>query len=199
MALILLRHTRVDAPAGLCYGWHDVALLAPPQPSFDDVQAALQALLARLGLKLAEVHSSPLQRAALLAQHLAEAHAARLTTDARWRELSFGEWEGRRWDFIDRAQSDPWAEDPLHRAPPGGETLATLAERVRAARDGLRDAASRPGEAVLAVGHAGPMRVLLADALGLPLYPPVERSLDFGGLLALRPTRDGWCLAEEMP
>lgn len=71
--------------------------------------------------------------------------------DPRLLELDFGAWEGRPWDAIPRSESDPWAVDPVNRAPPGGEPFATLHARVAAVL------ATVLAGAVL-VCHAGPIR-----------------------------------------
>lgn len=198
MSLILLRHTVVDLPPGTCYGQLDAPLRVPHHPPWDGVTRRLRALLQRHGLRLRRVVSSPLQRAWQLA--CAQAEAAGLPppeSDPRWMELNFGAWEGRRWDVIPRHESDPWAQDYHHRAPPGGETHAALAARVHAALDALAHDAAEPQSAVLVVAHAGPIRVALGRAQGLPVQQLPDTPLDFGGLchLQARPGR-GWQLAE---
>lgn len=200
MALILARHTRVDLAAGTCYGQADVPLRQPHDPPFDAVGRRLGELLARIGgdTRVVQVVSSPLRRARLLADHLSRDLGLPTVTDPRWMELHFGAWEGRRWDDIPRAESDPWAEDTLHRAPPGGETQNALIERVRAALAALHPSARQPGDAVLVVAHAGPLRVALGSAQGwVPSADPQQApvTLDFGGLTWLDPLPDGgWAL-----
>jgi alpha-ribazole phosphatase len=181
MRLVLLRHTRTAAPAGTCYGQSDVALAEPHDPPFEQVQAWLQAA----GLAPDRLVASPLRRCRELAQHLARALGLSLRLDGRWMELGFGDWEGRPWPAIDRRQSDPWAADPWHRAPPGGETLAALTQRVHAAMDEPAD----EGGCALVVCHAGPMRVALARARGLPTGQHPEQALPFGGVVQLQGRR----------
>lgn len=142
---IALRHPRPAAAPGLCYGRLD---LAPGPDAAAEIAAALAATP-----PAAAVVSSPARRARALADALAARDGLAVTVDARWQELDFGAWEGRPWTAIDRAESDPWAEDPVHRAPPGGERFADLAARVAAAC-----AALAPGAVV--VTHAGPIRAL---------------------------------------
>jgi alpha-ribazole phosphatase len=190
MELILVRHPEVDLPAGTCYGQADVAMRAPMAPPLDQVRAALAA-----HEPLTALAGSPLQRARGLAQALSVALACPLwPADARWMELDFGSWEGRPWSAIPRAESDPWAEDPLHRAPPGGESLAMLATRVHAAMDAAADAlAAAGGERLAVVAHAGPIRIARARALGHDIRqaadPALAHPLPFGGLTPLRATR----------
>ena len=84
-------------------------------------------------------------------------------------EGAFGEWEGLtfaqvmgRWpDLMARWLSDPDV------APPGGESLRQLYDRVGAALAELR--ASYAGARVVAVGHVGSIRALTIRALGAPL------------------------------
>ena len=190
MDLILLRHTRVAAPPGTCYGQWDVPLWLPPEPSFADVARRLAALCAQLG-PVQRLISSPLQRATELADSLALALGCRWAPDPRWMELNFGAWEGRPWHDIPRAQSDAWAADYHHLSPPGGETHAALVARVMAAAhdavqgDPQRALSPAPGPCVV-VTHAGPMRCLWAAAQGLPVHQQPELSLDFCGLMWLR-------------
>jgi len=198
MALILLRHTRVDLPPGTCYGQLDAPLLQPADPPFETVAAQLRQ---RLAGPLTRLVSSPLQRARQLAAHLAAQLAEPLQIDARWQELHFGRWEGRHWDDIPRHESEPWTADVHHRAPPGGETHAALSARVHAAMDDCAEAA-RQGT-VLVVCHAGPMRVALARAQGLGLAQQFALSLPFGGWVALQPQHAGdrphWQLEDTAP
>ena len=185
MELILVRHPEVAVAAGTCYGQADVPLRLPMRPAV----AELLGPLLDAG-PVCRVVSSPLQRAQRPAQALAEALGCPLSTDPRWMELAFGDWEGRRWDLIPRHESDPWAEQPEHRAPPGGETLLQLRERVHAAMDALLEA--RPAlQRTLVLCHAGPIRVARARALGVPLREALAHPLPFGGSVVLRAQRAG--------
>lgn len=170
----LLRHPRTLAPAGLCYGRFE-----PPLPP-----GAIDSL-APLCAELRDVRtiiSSPATRCARAAEFLADALGCRLLTDARLLELNFGAWEGLEWANIDRAESDYWSEDPVNRAPPGGETFGALCERVTAA---LADAASHA--APMLVTHAGPIRAAWMHAEGrsfaeaFATQVPFARPLSLGG------------------
>lgn len=183
MELILLRHTQVALPAGHCYGQLDVPLCEPAVPPFAEVLQRLRGLCPQV----AQLHSSPLQRARLLADHLGGQLHLKVQADARWMELDFGEWEGRHWNAIARHESEPWAADYHHVAPPGGETHAALVARVRAALTDLGQSNDGP---VVVVTHAGPMRCALAAALGLPPEQQPDVQLDLGGLMCLAARRD---------
>jgi alpha-ribazole phosphatase len=109
-------------------------------------------------------------------------------------ELSFGAWEGRHWDHIPRSESDPWADDVVHRSPPGGETVTQLRQRVARAMADLAPLSMSMEQVVVVVTHAGPIRVALADDARLaawqdPKTPPPE--LAFGGLNWMSAQADG--------
>lgn len=144
--LILIRHPRTGARPGLCYGRHE-----PPRGAH--TTAAVNRLAAQLARPSA-VTSSPAARCLAPARVLARRFARGLTIDPDWLELDFGAWEGRLWSRIDRAQSDPWALDPLRRSPPGGERFADMLERVGKA---LR----RAPDGAAVVTHAGAIRAAL--------------------------------------
>lgn len=141
--IVMLRHPRPMAPEGLCYGRLD---LAPGAAALTEIAHALAAT------PTAEaVFSSPARRALVLAEALAARDGLPLRSDERLLELDFGTWEGRLWSEIDRAESDHWAEDPAHRAPPGGERFVDLLDRVA-------DILSEVPTGAVIVSHAGPIR-----------------------------------------
>ncbi|MBL8971074.1 MAG: histidine phosphatase family protein [Myxococcales bacterium] len=145
-----VRHAPVDA-AGLCYGRSEVAPRIP-----DDAAAAR--VLALGTWPIAQVWSSPSARCRGPAEQLAAALAAPLTIDERLYELDFGAWEGQRWDTL--AAHDPaalrrWTDDWQAAAPPGGETVADLEQRVRAWWTALAR-----GHDHLLIAHAGVIRAL---------------------------------------
>ncbi|MGB6101493.1 MAG: histidine phosphatase family protein, partial [Comamonas sp.] len=119
MRLWLVRHARVALPEGVCYGASDVAA---------DVQATEAAACQWaecVPLRLVVRHS-PLRRCAQLALSLQALRPdLTLESDARLRELDFGDWEGRPWSAVDREAMDAWLADFAH-ARPGrcGESVA---------------------------------------------------------------------------
>ncbi len=141
--MIFLRHPAAAVAPGTCYGRLDLG----PAPGAEAEIAQALTLLP----PVAAVLSGPARRCRILAERIAARDGVPAVIDDRLQELDFGRWEGRRWDAIDRAESDPWAADPVSVAPPGGETFAALTRRVAAA---LADA---PAEATI-VTHAGVIR-----------------------------------------
>jgi alpha-ribazole phosphatase len=148
VALTLLRHTRPEGGAGVCYGVTDL----PPG-------AELAREARRLAAQLPQVErvvTSPLSRCARLAERLAAARGLVLSVDPRLAELDFGAWEGRRWDDLPRPEIDAWAADLMGARPHGGESVAMLAARAWAALD--------EADGALVVTHMGVIRAALARA-----------------------------------
>ncbi len=166
MELLLIRHTRTAAPEGTCYGRLDVALA--------DTHASDIVNVLRCVRHVDRVFSSPSQRCAQLALALAQRDACPLHYAEALQELNFGAWEGRAWRDVARAQSDPWAEDPWLRAPPGGETEASLWQRVADWRERhLSDShLNELTERIAIIAHGGSLRALRCQLLRLA---PQER------------------------
>lgn len=114
--------------------------------------------------------SSPLQRCARFAEELAGRHALPLAIDDAFREVHFGDWEGRPIAEVWREQGSHvrrFFADPVNAAPPNGEPLQAFEQRVLAGWGTLLQQGR--GEHVLLVAHGGTIRVLLAQVLAMPL------------------------------
>lgn len=96
---------------------------------------------------------------------------------AELREVSFGDWEGKRWAEVEQAFPEEVARyrrEFGQYAPPGGESLTAL--RERAIRVFRRISADHRDRVVAVFSHGGPCRAILAHVLGLD----VTRSRRFG-------------------
>lgn len=119
---------------------------------------------------LAAVYTSPLLRARATAAAIAAPHGLPLRELPLLREMSFGAWEGRLPDEV--RSEDPerfrgWMERPHEVGPPGGEPLGEVRSRALAALAHLREA--HRGETVCVVTHGVVVRMLVLEALGLPV------------------------------
>ena len=166
MQVFLIRHPRPIVGPGICYGRLDVDCHAATA-----VANNLRPLLP----SGTQVFSSPLRRA----RQLAEALSSKIIIDDRLSEINFGEWEGRRWNDIDRKHLDAWAGDVLGFTPPGGESVAALQRRA------LDFAASLKQSDVAIVTHAGVMRPLVGHWRRLPVAEWSQLPFEFGGLVRL--------------
>jgi broad specificity phosphatase PhoE len=150
--LLLVRHGRTDANAqGLVLGHAD-----PPLSGEGREQAA--ALSAKIP-EDARVIASPLLRT----RQTAEAFGRPVEIDPRWIELDYGELDGIPLRDVPPELWREWRADPSF-APPGGESLAALGVRVRAACAELIDEIRERD--VVVVTHVSPIKAAIAWALG---------------------------------
>jgi broad specificity phosphatase PhoE len=166
MRLLLVPHAPTDWNAAERFqGWSDMALSA-----IGKRQAALVAQRLQTE-RIDGCHSSDLRRAVDTAAAIVKQRSLPITTDPRLREMHFGAWEGLTYPEMCRADCQltlAWERDPMQIAPPGGETLAQVAERIAAYRDAVTEGGRPRSRTVLVVGHRGSLRVLLCLELGLP-------------------------------
>lgn len=111
------------------------------------------------------------------------------TIDPRWRELDFGEWEELTHEQCAAAHPErlrAWIEDPALHAPPGGESLEALRQRVD------RALAELPaGDRVLVITHGGPIRHAVARALGAEWRHAARMRISACGITRLSLYPDG--------
>ncbi len=175
MDLYLIRHTRPQIEAGICYGQIEVPLAPTCVEDCAKVAARLPSLEA--------VWTSPQARCRSLAEAIGLRVGVAPVTDERLCELGFGEWEGRRWATIRSDESERWAADYWNVSPPGGETYRDLYERVCLA---LAEILACNAHRVAVVTHAGPIRAALVRGLRLEPRRYPEIKLDYGGINLFR-------------
>ncbi|NNE11464.1 MAG: histidine phosphatase family protein, partial [Ilumatobacter sp.] len=151
--LYLVRHGRTDANAkGLLQGRLD-----PPLDDLGRRQAA--AIAERIG-DVDEIIASPLQRAQETAGYFG---SGAVTTDERWLELAYGEYEGVPVGEVPPEIWQSWRTNAEF-ATKGGESFAELNERVRAACSDLADRLG--GRDIVVVSHVSPIKSAVSWALG---------------------------------
>jgi alpha-ribazole phosphatase len=175
MRLYLIRHPPPAIAPGICYGQTDLALLESVSETAERA-ARLRTVIPTQAL----IFSSPLQRCRVLADALSDAvQSDSVQSDTRLMEMHFGAWEMQSWESIGKDALQRWSSEPLHFAPPGGESVEAL--RVRAVEfcESLRSAAH--SEAVL-VAHAGIVKVLLGHYCALPTAAWLRHSPPYGSV-----------------
>jgi len=178
LTLDLLRHGETELGGGL-RGSLDDALTAA---GWAQMRAAVQGQG-----PWARIVSSPLQRCALFARELGGQLDLPVIFDKDLQELHFGAWEGQSaaalMETDEQALGLFWA-DPYSFTPPEGEPVLEFSQRVRAAVNRLQQAYA--GERVLVVCHGGVMKLLLAQARGLPREQLLQVQVAHGALFELR-------------
>lgn len=114
--------------------------------------------------------TSPLKRCAEFAEELAQAYTLPLQTEAEFKEVSFGLWEGKTADELLETDADEikkYWNDPIETTPPQGENLLDFEQRVIS---GWKNMLTQfEGKHILLISHAGVMRIILCYILGMPL------------------------------
>jgi alpha-ribazole phosphatase len=161
----LVRHGQVaDGHTDRYHGNNDIGLSDNGVRQFEDLAAQLA------GVDLAGIYASDLTRALTGAQIINRGREAPLQIIPEFREVHFGAWEGL--SFTEIAERYPAELEARFRdltgfRIPGGESLLDVSARVLPR---LTDLITRHHqEAFIIVAHAGVNRVILSEALGLPL------------------------------
>jgi len=171
MEIYLIRHTTPLTKKGLIYGRSEV----PLADTFEQEQAGI---LRQLPVKLDVVYSSPSVRCVSLAQSISNLY---LTDNALY-EMNFGDWEGENWDTVDREDSETWMKDFVNLAPPNGESMLVMQDRV------LKfwgQVTTLPHKNVAIVTHAGVIRIILANNRKLGLKNVFDIKVGFGEVFRL--------------
>jgi alpha-ribazole phosphatase len=183
--LFLVRHGEVEGD-GVIHGHVDVSLTARGM-------AQLEAVAARLaGEPLAGVYSSDLQRARVGAELVARGRGLPALADPAFRELDMGEWDARPFKKIRAEEGErirAWWADMENYVLPGGESLGQLRSRVVGALTPLLE--RHRGESLCLVAHSGVNRIVLFDAIGVPLTHYRRLAQDYGCLNLIEYYPDG--------
>jgi alpha-ribazole phosphatase len=163
--LYLVRHGQVaDGHTDRYHGNNDIGLSAQGVRQLEELAAQLQEV------PLAGIYASDLTRAWSGAEIISRGRDLQPEAIPEFREIHFGVWEGL--SFTEIAELYPaelqarFRDLPTFRIP-GGESLMDVRARVLPR---LNDLIRRhPEEAFIVVAHAGVNRVILSEALGLPL------------------------------
>ncbi len=168
--LHLLRHGAPETP-GLLMGRTDGAPTA----------GGIAACAARAAdLDIAHLVASDLRRSRDAGKAIGEAAGLLPTIDPRWRELDFGDWDGKASAMVDREALGRFWEDADANPPPGGERWSTLTRRVSAA------IADLPPVPTLVVTHGGAMRAALHILCDFDQRQLWAFDLPYAALLSLR-------------
>ena len=132
-----------------------------------EAEAVAERIAATNG-KVAAVYASPLERTKETAAPIAKKLGLRVRVERDLLECDFGEWTGKQLKAL--MKKPEW--HTVQRYPtgfrfPGGESFPEMQARIERAVDRMRE--RHPGETVIAVSHADPIKALVAAAVGTHL------------------------------
>jgi probable phosphoglycerate mutase len=152
MRLLIVRHGRTAANAAR-------RLIGRMDLPLDPLGEAQAVALAAAAGPVDRVIASPLQRT----RQTAAAFGRSVEVDERWIELDYGEYDGLPLGEVPADEWARWRADPSY-APPGGESLVVVRDRVAGALEELR--AGGADETVVVVTHVSPIKAAVTWALG---------------------------------
>jgi probable phosphoglycerate mutase len=117
---------------------------------------------------VAAVYSSPLERARETAEPIARLRGLEIRIEPGLIECEIGEWTGL--ELAKAAKLPEWTVVQRHPSGfrfPGGESFMEIQTRMADTLHAL--VARHPGETIVAVSHADPIKTAVAHALGTPL------------------------------
>jgi len=173
MFIHLIRHTTPNIESGVCYGQKDLELANSFEQEKDSV-------LKYLKPQYDIVYSSPLTRCQQLAKTITTNN---FSTEIDLMEVNFGHWEGIAWNDIPRSESQPWMDDFINIAPPNGESLLQMQQRVQKFIE--YNIKPQAYSDIAIVTHAGVIRLFLAWALNIPLQNIFQIKLEYGVIVEM--------------
>ena len=165
ITLYLVRHGQtIWNSTGKYQGRTDVAL------SDKGISQAKKTVNRFLSVHLDGVIASPLKRAADTARGIAETHGLPLETDSRLMELSFGDWEGKTYEEIEKIWPG-MIEEMYHDAGslrlPHGESFEDCQKRCMEAVKGILQRGDNKSYAI--VCHGAALRTIICGLIQIPL------------------------------
>jgi alpha-ribazole phosphatase len=129
------------------------------------------------------VYCSDLSRAKKSAEIISRPFGLQPVETPELKERNFGIWEGMSFDEIRESyprEFDAWAGNPLKFKPMQGESTLEVRERGLSALKTILE--KHKNESVAVVAHGGTNRIVLCEALGMPLENIFRIEQDFGAL-----------------
>jgi probable phosphoglycerate mutase len=167
--VLLVRHGKTPTTGKVLPG------RAPGLHLSDEGRAQAEAVGARMAAMVASgrrapvaIYASPLERTMETARPIARQLGLRVRSDRGLLECEFGAWTGARLTSL--AKKPEWRQVqqwPSGFRFPGGESFLEMQERMSSAIARLIE--RHPGETVVAVSHADPIKAAVASAAGTPL------------------------------
>ncbi|MGH1427547.1 MAG: alpha-ribazole phosphatase [Arenicella sp.] len=183
MLIHFVRHTTPEIQANICYGQKDIELAH----SFEEESSLILRTLELQSNKAQydKIFSSPAKRCMQLAKKIEQKQPSKhiIKTINALQEVNFGDWEGKHWDTICRTESQAWTDDFINTAPPNGESLIEMKQRVDAF---LQQLLASNASNIIVVTHAGVLRLVAAYFLKIPLENIFNLKLSYGAIFSVQ-------------
>lgn len=177
--IIYVRHGQTDFPLNRIYcDRHE----APPLNDEGIKQAMFAAKILQKHL-ISAIYVSPAKRTKSTAEIISSQIKIPLTETFELRERDFGVWEGLYFEEIEKKFPEEyfhWKKDKAGFKPEGGESVLDMANRLKLLINHILE--QNAGETVIIVSHVGPIRVLLSQAMYIPLDYYRQLRIDYGAL-----------------
>lgn len=133
--------------------------------------------------RLDAVYASPVSRAQLTAQAIADAHGLEVCTDPGLTEIHTGDWTGRTVAEVDaEPTTHAWNTVRSLNRIPGGESMLEVQARMVRALEAIT--AAHDDQRVAIVSHGDPTKSVLLYLLGMPLDAHARIDVDTGSVSA---------------
>lgn len=179
MEIYLIRHTTPDIAQGVCYGQTDLDVVSTFEKEYERIVSQVS------NKPFDTVYSSPLQRCNKLAQKF----STDITYDDRLKEMSFGDWEMKKWEEVEQDGLKNWMNDFVTQPPPNGESFNMLRDRVVDFWDELTSDDSDANQAIFT--HGGVIRTIVCHLLEIPLSKAFQFHLDYGAVTKIASNKWG--------
>lgn len=150
-------------------------------------QAQVQAALAMIRRqRITQIYTAPQPICQEAAQMALTQWAAPVTPTPAWADQAMGEWTGLTWREAGRRNPDVMQArmaDSVQSAPPGGESLVQVADRVMHGWHELQQQAR--GQRAVVVTAGLPIQIVLCALLRVPLQNHWMWRMDYGGWTAI--------------
>jgi len=118
--------------------------------------------------RVTAVYASPMERTQETAAPIASALGQRVRSNKGLLEADFGSWTGRKLSELNKLPE--WQQVQKYPSGfrfPGGESFSEMQQRICGTIQSL--VARHPGESIVVVSHADPIKAAVADAMGTHL------------------------------
>jgi len=180
VTVLLVRHTSYSLIDRVLVGRAPHVGLS--EPGWRQAHALARDLVRR---PICRVQSSPQRRARETAEPIARAFGLPIEIAPKMDELDVGLWSGASFEKLSsNAHWQAWNSKRCSTRPPGGESMRELQKRVLDHLAALER--EHPGEEIVLVSHAEPIRAAVLHYRGLPLDAFAQVRIAPGSITELR-------------